>query len=51
MKLTATVPVSKEFLDKLTEADIKWLEQEVSARIKERLEQWLELMRNGPANV
>lgn len=43
MILTASVEMSKADLDKLTDADLRWLENEVSRRLKERLELALEV--------
>ena len=39
MKLTAAIEMTKADLDLLTDADLRWLEAEVSRRLKERLEQ------------
>jgi hypothetical protein len=38
VKLTASVEMTKADLDSLTDADLRWLESEVSRRLKERLE-------------
>lgn len=49
MKVTASIPMSKADLDRLTDSDLRWLEDEVSRRLKERLE--LEFGANSPESV
>lgn len=53
MILTASVEMSKADLDKLTDADLRWLENEVSRRLKERLELAFEIdtQSSGSANA
>lgn len=38
MKITASIEMAKADLDRLTDADLRWLENEVSVRFKEKME-------------
>lgn len=42
MKITASIPMTKAQLDNLTDADLRWLEAEVSRRMAEEFYRLIE---------